>query len=84
MYKSFNMFFENIWQTWLKIWYSMDGTCWDSSDLGLDTVDLWDSPWVKVGHWDTETLVMGLETVDLWDSQLVKVGHWDTETHIKN
>ena len=43
-----------------------------------------DSQLVKVGHWDTETLVMGLETVDLWDSQLVKVGHWDTETHIKN
>ena len=41
-----------------------------------------DSQLVKVGHWDTETL-MGLETVDLWDSQLVKVGHWDTETHIK-
>ena len=39
-----------------------------------------DSQLVKVGHWDTETLVMGLETVDLWDSQLVKVGHWDTET----
>ena len=40
-------------ETWLKIWDSMDGTwdCWSETlVMGLDTVDLWDSPWVKVGQ----------------------------------